>query len=332
MSVKATSTPNIALIKYWGNRNDTLRLPAADSLSITLDQPSVEITIDHADRFAARNFVADDSPRTLTKGQQSRLSNHFQLVKEYLATVDSSYMLPASVSLEIRSKIPQGVGLASSAAIFSALAEGYAALVGDLEKHEISIMARLGSGSASRSVFGGFVAMIAGKGEKVDAAYAQQIASPDHWKLWDIIIVPAAPEKEIGSTEGHALAHTSPAFSARVRDIFARQKTCIEAIEEKDFEKLALVAEKDCLDMHAVMASSTPPLNYLSAETHRIIREIGDMRRREQLSVLYTVDAGPTVHLICDEKSRPAIRAYANAQRDSAVFEAGIGKGSAVIH
>jgi len=332
MAVTATSTPNIALIKYWGNRNDALRLPAADSLSITLDQPSVEITIDHEDHFAVRSFLEDGLSHLLTERQQSRLANHLQLVKKYLATSGSSVAFPASVSLEIRSKIPPGVGLASSAAIFSALAEGYAALLGGLTKREISIMARLGSGSASRSVFGGFVAMIAGEGNKTDAAYAEQIAPEDHWKLWDIIIVPAAVEKETGSTEGHALAHTSPFFEQRMSDIPARQKMCIEAIREKDFEKLTYVAEKDCLDMHTVMLSSTPPLHYLSKETHRIIREVENVRRREHLSVLYTMDAGPTVHLICDETSRSAIRAYADAQRDCAIFEAGIGKGSAVIH
>ena len=189
-------------------------------------------------------------------------------------------------------------------------------------------MARLGWGWESRSVFGGFVAMIAGEGNVLDASYAEQIAPEDHWKLWDVIIVPSLNEKETGSTEGHALARTSPLFETRLREIPRRQKTCIEAIMQKDFEKLQKVAEEDCLDMHAVMASSTPSLRYLSEETHRIIRDVEELRAREHLAVLYTTDAGPAVHLICDELALLSVRAYANARQNCTIFEAGIGSGS----
>ena len=173
--------------------------------------------------------------------------------------------------------------------------------------------------------------MIAGEGDAIGASYAKEIAPANHWKLRDIIIVPSHKEKETGSTEGHVLAHTSPLFEARLRAIPQRQKTCIEAIREKDFEKLARVSEEDCLDMHAVMASSTPALRYLSEETHRIIREIKELRAREHLAVLYTMDAGPTVHLICEESALPAVRGYASAQKDCTIFEAEIGKGSRVV-
>src|SRR3989344_2779591 len=331
MSIRAVSTPNVALIKYWGNRDEELRLPAADSLSITLDQPTVEVIADHAEQFSARSFEPDGSARTLSEKESNRLEKHFFLVKKYLGTIGLSDTFPASVSLEIRSKIPKSIGLASSAAIFSVLAEAYAGFANQLSRRDISILARLGSGSASRSVFGGFVAMLAGGGNAIGASYAEQIASEDHWKLHDIVIVPSHKEKETGSTEGHALARTSPLFEARLRDIPRRQKMCIEAIRQKDFEKLQRVAEEDCLDMHEVMRTSAPPLHYLSEETHRIIREIEELRSREHLSVLYTMDAGPTVHLICEESALPAIRVYANAQKNCTIFEAGVGGGSCAL-
>ena len=328
MSIRAVSTPNVALIKYWGNRNEELRLPAADSLSITLDQPVVEVRVEHAEQFSARSFEPEGTERALTDKENNRLEKHFLLVKRYLDTIGEAHLFPASVSLEIRSKIPKSIGLASSAAVFSVLAEAYAEFGKELPRRDISILARLGSGSASRSVFGGFVAMVAGEGEAIDSSYAEQVAPQTHWKLWDIIIVPSVKEKETGSTEGHSLARTSPLFESRLREISARQKACIEAVQEKDFEKVARVAEEDCLDMHAVMASSTPPLNYLSKETYRIIRDIKELRAREHLSVLYTMDAGPTVHLVCEESALLAVRTFANAQEGCAVFEAGIGSGS----
>ncbi|OGG61491.1 diphosphomevalonate decarboxylase [Candidatus Kaiserbacteria bacterium RIFCSPHIGHO2_02_FULL_59_21] len=328
MSIRAASAPNIALIKYWGNRNEELRLSAADSLSMTLDQPTVEVIADHAETFAARGFEPGGAERKLAEKEADRLRKHFLLVKRYLDAIGAAEAFPAGVSLEIRSKVPRGVGLASSAAVFSAIAEAYAGFAGELSRRDVSVLARLGSGSASRSVFGGFSAMIAGEGDAIGASYAEQIAPPAHWNLRDVVIAPSATEKATGSTEGHALARTSPLFEKRLRGIPSRQRDCIDAILKKDFEKLQKVAEEDCLDMHAVMASSAPPLCYLSEETHRIIREIEELRTRERLPVLYTMDAGPTVHLICEERALPAVRVYARAQKNCAIFEAGVGSGS----
>ncbi len=331
MSIRAFSAPNIALIKYWGNRNEELRLPAADSLSITLDQPGVEVAVGHSERFSARSIQADGIERTLSEKESRRLENHFLLTKKYLADIGPHQVFPDSVSIEICSKIPSGIGLASSSAVFSALAEAYAGFVKEISRRDVSIIARLGSGSASRGVFGGFVAIIAGDGVGINTSYAEQVAPEDHWKLWDVIIVPSRAEKETGSTEGHALAHTSPLFEARLREIPVRQEACRDAILKKDFEKLQRVSEEDCLDMHAVMASSSPPLRYLSEETHRIVREIKELRTSEHLAVLYTMDAGPTVHLICEESALPSVRAYANNQSGCTVFEARIGGGSHLI-
>ncbi len=330
MTIRAVSTPNIALIKYWGNRDDALRLPAADSLSITLDTPTVEVAITEAERFTVKSF-SGELERSLSGDELARLKKHFVDAKEYLSRIGKGGALPTAVSLKIKSSVPRGIGIASSAAIFSALAEVYAGLASGMSRKDVSIMARLGSGSASRSVFGGFVAMISGEGEGVDASYAVQIALPEHWKLWDIIIAPSIAPKHTGSTEGHALVHTSPAFQDRLREMPHRQKECIEAIRGRDFEKLRVVSEEDCIDMHKVMMSSTPSLNYLSEETHRIIGEITDLRSRQGLAVLYTMDAGPTVHLICEQSALPAVREYARAQKNCTIFEAGIGSGSRLI-
>src|SRR3989338_8646768 len=334
MSVTAVSTPNIALIKYWGNRNNDLRLPMADSLSITLNQPTVQIIVDRAERFTARTFEPDGTERTLTEKERARLEKHFTLTKTYLDVLGLAKAFPGSVSLEIRKKIRRAIGIASSAAIFSCLAKAYAGLVGEnrsFTMQEKSVIGRLGSGSAARSLAGGFVALHAGTGNDIDSAAAEQIADENHWNLFDVIIIPSAEEKKVGSTEGHTLAHTSPLFSKRIDTIPRRQQECIDAILKKDFEKLQHVTEEDALDMHNVMQTQTPPLKYLSNETYRMMEEVEELRDTEHLEVLYTMDAGPTVHLICTEAALPKIRAYAKEQKGCTLFEAGVGNGSHLL-
>jgi diphosphomevalonate decarboxylase len=332
MNVTARSHPNIALIKYWGNRDEALRLPMADSLSMTLDSPSVEVSAEPADELAVRSYETDGAERVLTGKQLERIATHLELTRRYLKKLKIGGF-PKALALTIRSGIPPGIGIASSAAVFSCLAEAYAGLVTErpLTRREVSVIGRLGSGSASRSAFGGFSAMVAGKRKAVDAAYAEQIAPADHWPLCDVIIVPSLEEKTHGSTEGHALAGTSPLFADRIAAIPRRQRECTEAILQKDFEKLQHVAEEDALDMHRVMETSMPPLRYLSEATHRIVAEAIAFRTAQHLPVLYTMDAGPTVHLICDAEFRQVIRAFADSQEGCTVFEAGIGPGSRLL-
>jgi diphosphomevalonate decarboxylase len=171
--------------------------------------------------------------------------------------------------------------------------------------------------------------MHAGKGNAIDSAYAEQIVPADYWTLHDIVIIPSLKEKEHGSTEGHALASTSPLFKQRVEDIMDhRQQDCIDAIRRRDFELLQKVAEEDSKNMHEVMKSSTPSLQYLSEDTYKIIDEIEVYRRMKNLPVLYTMDAGPAVHLICTEEAKTEILHYAHSKESCTVFVAKAGEGS----
>ncbi len=334
MSVTATSTPNIAFIKYWGNRNNDLRLPAADSLSMTLDMPSVEITVDHADALSVQSFQPDGSEKQLKEKDIARFQQHLDLTKLYVSEIGGESAIPSSVSVVLRSHIPSSVGLASSAAVFACLAKAYAGLMKpamDLSDEQISIIARFGSGSAARSIFGGYGALIAGDGNAMDASYGVQVADENHWLLHDIIIVPTQEEKKVGSTEGHALAWSSSQFKKRLGQMPKRQKECSDAIIGKDFEKLQRVVEEDCWDMHNVMQTSIPPLQYLNDETYRITEAIEELREREHLPVLYTMDAGPTVHLFCPDDAREKILAFANAQKGCRIFETKTGKGAMLL-
>lgn len=331
MSVTARSTPNIALIKYWGNRDNALRLPAADSISMTLDSPSVEITVDFADILSVQSFGQDGSEKKLGEKHVARFQRHLDLTKQYLTQLGVPEALPSSASITVRSKIPSAVGLASSAAVFGALAKAYAGLVAPkitLNDEQVSVLARLGSGSAARSIYGGFASLKSMMGNALDSSVAVQIADENHWRLHDIVIVPTQEEKKVGSTEGHELAWTSPHYEARLEALSRRNKECWDAIETKDFEKLRRCAEEDSLDMHHVMETSTPPLHYLNEETHRIIKEVTALRESDRLNVLYTMDAGPTVHLICTDDATKAVREFAHAQKDCTIFETKAGPGA----
>ncbi len=332
--VTAVAQPNIALIKYWGNRDDALRLPAADSLSMTLDHPSVEITVDHSPALAVRSFGSDGTERALNEKMTARFATHLELTKRYLATLGSN-AIPESVSVTVRSAIPQSIGLASSAAVFGCLAKAYAGLIApkvNLTLEQQSVIGRLGSGSAARSLFGGFAALDAGEGGDIGASQARAIADEAHWSLHDFVIIPSVEEKKVGSTEGHAVAWTSPLYEARLEAIRTRrQRECVDAILRRDFEKLRSVTEDDALDMHRVMETSAPPLRYLTETTHAIRLGIEELRRGEHLELLYTMDAGPTVHLLCTDASRERAAAFAKAQKGCTIFETSIGPGARLV-
>lgn len=336
MSVTARAAPNIALIKYWGNRNNDWRLPMADSLSVTLDRPTVEITIDHAKAMTLQSFDATGKEKMLKPKDIQRFATHLALTKEYLAKLGIAEALPDAASIIIHSAIPSSIGLASSAAVFGCIAKAYAGLISGarmLTDKEISVIARLGSGSAARSIFGGFVALREGENDAIDASFAEQIAPASHWNLHDIVIVPSHDEKKVGSTEGHAGAHTSPMYAARIHDIRSRrEQACIDAVLAKDFKKLMEVSEEDCWDMHEVIGTQKPPIEYVNNETHRIVQGVIDMREADGTEALYTMDAGPTVHVLCTDNAHDKILAYAKEQekKGCTVYETKIG-GPAVL-
>ena len=326
MKITARATPNIAFIKYWGNRNDALRLCAADSCSMTLDSPSVDITVESADVFSVTSKNKEMKEKDIVRFQTT-----VDLIQQYLTASRSS--VPTSIAIEIDSHIPTSIGIASSAAVFAALAKAISGLMdAELSDEQVSVMARLGSGSAARSIFGGYGAIRNLPGDGIGDAIGWQIAEENHWVLHDVIIVPSTEEKKVGSTEGHAGAHTSPHFADRIRAIGDhRQRECVNAILEKDFEKLQAVVEEDCMDMHRCMQTQTPPLQYLSGATYRIIEEITALRKAKHLPVLYTMDAGPTVHLFCTDEALNDVRTYAKAQKGCKIFEARTGSGASLL-
>jgi diphosphomevalonate decarboxylase len=205
--------------------------------------------------------------------------------------------LETAALVKSENSFPAGAGIASSASAFAALALAGATALGlCLSERELSQLARTGSGSASRSIPGGFVEWQAGADH--DSSYAHSIAAPDHWDLVDYIVLVSSQHKEVGSSQGHQLAATSPVQKARVADAGRRLDLCRKALLEKDFPAFADVVEQDSNLMHCVMMTSSPPLFYWEPGTLEIIQAVSDWRN-EGVQVCYTIDAGPNVHLIC---------------------------------
>ncbi len=284
----AIAHPNIALIKYWGNRDNALRLPANSSLSMNLAALTTTTTVEFCSDLAADSVTIDDAEATASA--RERVSTHLDRVRAL-----SSISLRARIIS--RNNFPAGTGLASSASAFAALTVAACAAAGlQLSTDALSRLARRGSGSACRSVPGGYVLWDACDDD--DCSFGRTIAPPDHWDLRDVVAIVESAHKVTGSTEGHALADTSPLQAARVASTPARLERCKTAILARDFPALADVIEQDALAMHAVMMTSVPSLLYWRPATLAVMQAVR-ARRADGLAVAFTIDAGPNVHCIC---------------------------------
>ncbi len=284
----AQAHPNIAFIKYWGNRDDRLRLPANPSLSMNLGALRTVITV---------TFPGGGGPDVLILNGVPVEGPARDRVEAFLDHVREMAGFRGQAVVESNTDIPAGVGLASSAAAFAALAVAAAAALGlELSERELSILARLGSGSACRSVPPGFVEWVAG--DRHEDSYAYSIAPPEHWALWDVIAIVSEQHKAVSSSEGHRRAATSPLHALRVATAPERVARCREAIQRRDFESLAEIVETDAIWMHAVMMTSRPPLFYWEPATITVLQAIRRWRD-EGLPVAFTLDAGPNVHVLC---------------------------------
>jgi diphosphomevalonate decarboxylase len=197
-----------------------------------------------------------------------------------------------------RNNFPAGAGIASSASGFAALTVAACAAAGlKLTEAELSALARRGSGSASRSVPGGYTEWLMGRGNA--SSYARSVAPPEHWDLRDIVVVVSREHKAVGSSRGHGLARSSPLHAARIGAVPAMLAACKQALLARDLGLLGSLVEQDAVMMHAVMMSSRPPLYYWAPATMMVIEAVPRWRS-EGLPVYFTVDAGPNVHLICE--------------------------------
>jgi len=315
----ARARSNIALVKYWGKAEGTLNVPAVGSISITLDAlwSDTEVVFDPA--LATDELVLDGERRP---DGLVRVSACLDTLRE-LAGVG---MRAAVVS---RNNFPTGAGLASSASGFAALVGAAARALGlELSPRQLSILARQGSGSAARSIFGGFVQMHAGNAPDGLDSYAEPLLPGNDWPLDIVVAVTATGEKAVASGSGmrHS-ARSSPYYDAWLGTHQQDMAICRQAIRARDFEALAEVAEASCLKMHAAAMAAIPALIYFNGVTVECIGRIRQLRK-SGIPVLFTVDAGPQIKAICEPGARAAVRdALSDLPGVLQIIETGLGPG-----
>jgi diphosphomevalonate decarboxylase len=325
MRSTAVAHPNIALVKYWGKRNVEYNIPAAGSLSVTLQGLETETHVEFDESLAHDELKLDGDP--VGSGRMlDRVENFLGLVRGYAGTT-------AHARVQTRNNFPTGAGLASSASGFAALTVAACDAAGlDLSRREMSALARRGSGSAARSIFGGYVEMKPGEADDGSDAVAKQIAEAEHWDLRCFVGVTAEGKKKVGSTEG--MMHTersSPYYDAWIDQVPRDIATARQAVRERDFDALAEVAESSCLQMHASAIAAEPGIIYWNGATVELMKAVRD-QRGSGLPMFFTVDAGPHVKVFCPKDYEDDVSSWLADRSDVIdVYEAVPGPGAHLV-
>lgn len=292
MKATAIAPANIAFIKYWGKKDEELRLPTNGSISMNLSNLLTTTTVEFSSRYKKDEILINNK---IDEKENKRVENFLNKVRQMAKS-----NLRAKVVSE--NNFPKSGGLASSASGFAALTVAATASIGlNLSKEELSILARIGSGSACRSIPHGFVEWF--EGNDSQSSFAQSIHPADYWNILDIIVIFQKGDKKITSTDGQKLVKTSLFFKERLNNIKNKIENIKELIKQKDFINFGELVEKEALELHAIMLTSNPPILYLQPKSIEIIRAVWQWRS-EGLSVYFTIDAGPNIHLICQEKDQ----------------------------
>ncbi len=297
MKKTAIAPANIAFVKYWGKTNEKLRLPANSSFAMTLDACTTTTTVEFSSHYQTDSFTfLGESVSLAEKQRVFQFLNHFRRLakKKLFARVVS------------QNSFPKSAGLASSASGFAALALAAASALNlKLSEKQLSILARLGSGSACRSIPAGFVKWQ--KGKTNQNSYAYSVYPPHYWALCDILLVVSYQKKLSSSTAGQQISQkTSPFYQTRLKQAEVLLAQLEKAFSTKNFVQLGQIIEQDCLNFHAVALTSSPALFYWSPETLAVIKKVYQWRQNG-LPVYFTIDAGPNVHLICEAKNKKAV-------------------------
>lgn len=295
----ARAYTNIALIKYWGKKDETLILPMNSSLSLTLDAFYTETTVTFDPTLTKDQFFLNGELQG-TKATKK--------IEHFLNLVREKAQQPLFAKVESQNFVPTAAGLASSASGLAALAGAASRAIGlDLTSRELSQLARRGSGSASRSIFGGFVEWE--KGEDDATSFAHPVSS-DGWEeeLAMIFILLNQEQKDVSSRDGmKRTVETSPFYPGWLETTAQDLILAKEAIAAKDFQKLGEVTESNALKMHATTLGANPPFTYWSTDSLRAMEAVRDIRNNGTLCY-FTMDAGPNVKVLCQKKDLQTIQ------------------------
>lgn len=299
---------NIAFIKYWGKKNEELIIPMNNSLSLTLDAFYTDTQVTFDPSLKADILYIDNEEQDKTALNKAAVI--LDLVREEAGITDFA-------KIESINHVPTAAGLASSASGLAALAGAASLAAGlDLSKKELSRLARRGSGSASRSIYGGFAEWEKGTSDMDSVAVPIDDAD---WDIGMIFIIVEDGKKDVSSTEGmRRVVETSPYYEGWVSSAASDLVEIKAAIQDQDLVTVGEIAERSAMKMHALNLSANPPFNYWSPESVAAMRKVSEFRD-QGYPVYLTMDAGPNVKLICkasemDELYESLLKTYRKDQ------------------
>ena len=317
MQATAIAQPNIALIKYWGKRDIDRNLPAVGSISITLSELQTQVSVDlNIDQSTDVLFVNDDeNPAMLPR------------ISACLDRVLGSDRPRARI--RSRSNFPIAAGLASSASAFAATTVA-AAGAGNLSlgTEELARLAGASSGSAARSLYGGFTEL-ANSGDSIELT---SLCDEGGWPMQVVVAITASGPKATGSTEAMEISReTSPFYSNWIAQQEHDLEVARTAIAGQDFTQLAAIAEHNCLKMHSVMWASRPPMIFWNAATMRCLQTVRRLQG-EGCQVFFTIDAGPQIKAVCLPDDAEAVRqALAETPGVQEIMMTGLGSAARLV-
>ena len=290
MKATAIAPSNIAFIKYWGRKNEELRLPENGSISMCLSDMKTTTTVEFSEKYNEDEVQYNNKRESLV---ENKAVKHLDRIRK-LAKIKTR------AKVVTINNFPTGTGLSSSASGFAALTVAGVKAAGlSLSEKELSILARQGSGSACRSIPDGFVEWL--DGNTSETSYAYSIHPPDHWNIVDVVAVVSTGRKDVATSEGQKLAASSPFFSVRRSHMKAKVETCKDLLAKKDFTRFGELIEQEALELHAIMLTSLPSLIYWTPGTLEIMKLVKKWRD-EGLESYFTINTGQDIHVIVQKK------------------------------
>ncbi|MDX1644213.1 MAG: diphosphomevalonate decarboxylase [Thermoanaerobaculia bacterium] len=299
--VTAIAPSNIAFVKYWGASDLERALPVNQSLSMTLSRCVTRTTVERLDGGEDTVLVRSSAGELLPASAAFTAG-----VERHLAALRHELEVEGAFRIATENTFPSSAGIASSASGFTALAIAVCGSLGiEPEPRDLSRLARAsGSGSAARSVVGGYVVW---PGDPEDSGSPmRQVATARHWELCDVVTVVDTTAKPVPSREGHRRAASSPYFSRRLEQLPGRLQAASQAVLDRDLARLGPIVETEAIDLHLIAMSSVPPIFYWRPQTLEVLERVWALRD-EGVEVWATLDAGPNLHLICEPESEPTV-------------------------
>ena len=293
---------------------------------MTLSEAKTETSVHVNDEGNDYLFYGDDN----SPSNDPKVLQHIDRIRDHLKS--TKYL-----TVRTKNTFPKSCGIASSASGLCALTIGAFAAFLDADsidqieesghsRETLAHFSRMGSGSAGRSMFGGYVSWY--KGDSAESQIIKPELNADEFELCDLIFVLSSKKKEVGSTEAHDAAWSSPLFGPRLGVLEERHELMLAALKNKDFSAIGQLLELDAIEMHSVIMTANPPVNYWDKNTANFVRWIRTERHKKTFEAYVTIDAGPNVHVICKpDEAQKIIELSQNHFKYERVIEDKVGAG-----